>query len=238
MIKKILTLGYALYGTGAGKPFNQLFSNVIAIDPKTITADVETCDCVVIWGGADISPSIYSEPVHPKTRADIKPSMRDSYEMAVINAAKNANIPIIGVCRGAQLVCAMAGGKLIQDVTGHHGDHEIITVDGQRLITSSIHHQMMFPWNVPHKLLAWSEEPRSQEYLGLNPELANEFAEAVACFEPEVVYFPELHALAIQGHPEFMDTDCAFVQYCNGLVEKYLLAVSDKRPTAQIAEEA
>lgn len=236
MNKKSLTLGFAQFGTGAGKPFNKLFDSVFPIGVNTVHEDVAKCDCVVIWGGADISPSIYNEPVHPKTRADDKPSMRDEYEMKIIRAAAASNIPIIGVCRGAQLVCAMAGGKLVQDVTGHYGDHEIITDEGDLYVTSSIHHQMMFPWNVPHKLLAWSEEPLSQEYLGLNPEMANEFAEDVATLEPEVVYFPGLLALAIQGHPEFMDSDCAFVQYCNGLVEQYLLA-SDKRPTAQVAEE-
>lgn len=241
MTKKILTLGYALYGTGTGKPFNQLFGNILAINPRDVSADVAKCDCVVIWGGADISPSIYNEPVHARTNASSTPSSRDVYEQAVITAAKELSIPIIGVCRGAQLVCAMAGGKLVQDVNGHHGDHEITTVDGQRLITSSIHHQMMYPWDVPHALLAWSSQPRASSYLGVPTEFDPRRFDADSGFgkEPEVVYFPELRALAIQGHPEFMDSDCPFVKYCLELVNTYLLTASDVRPMAQtLAEEA
>src|SRR5438067_2150266 len=80
-------------------------------------------DGLVIWGGADISPSIYGEPVGPRTGAGHEPSFRDRTEMAAVDAAIKVGIPLIGVCRGAQLMCAMSGGKLVQDVQGHMGSH-------------------------------------------------------------------------------------------------------------------
>ena len=64
-------------------------------------------------------------------------------EWAWMIEAQNLGISIIGVCRGAQFLCAFAGGKLIQHMTGHHGDHSITTVDGRVYQSSSDHHQLM-----------------------------------------------------------------------------------------------
>lgn len=207
---KELCLGHVPYGTGVVKPFDVLFPKNMMVTPKSIHAGA--VDALIIWGGADISPSIYDEPVGPHTGAGEALSKRDEVEVGVINAAIANGIPIIGVCRGAQLLCALAGGKLHQHVTGHMGDHGIITDEGIEYVTSSIHHQMMdvttlLPEN--YKMIAWSK---------LN--LSTEVTQTV---EPEIVYFPKIKGLAIQGHPEFMHPDCDFVDYCRKLVQEYLL---------------
>lgn len=206
-MREFLTLGAVPYGTGFVKPFDQVFPKAIMVTPADIEAG--SVDALVIWGGSDIHPSIYGE-LNKGSHVGSGLSLRDEVEVAVCKAAISRGIPIIGVCRGAQLACALAGGKLYQDVSGHHGDHEIENVNGETYVTSSIHHQMMdvremSPDN--YQMLAWTKEPRAKQVGG--------------DVEPEIVYFPKIKALAIQGHPEFMDRNDTFVQYCMKLVQQY-----------------
>src|SRR5215469_7707144 len=174
-------------------------------------SDVTKCDAIVLWGGTDINPAIYGAIPHPMNGYNPS-SMRDETEQFYIRRAVEHNIPIIGVCRGAQLVCAMAGGKLVQHMNGHGSDHDIVTKDGKVYQSSSSHHQMMYPFGMPEEcydILAWSSIKRSTKYEGENgnrmdtPEV-----------EPEVVLFPKIRALAIQGHPEWMEDEEPFVQWC------------------------
>jgi gamma-glutamyl-gamma-aminobutyrate hydrolase PuuD len=213
-----LTLGYAGTGTGTHAPFNQVIPNGLKCNVSDIYAGKITH--LVIWGGEDISPSLYDEKASTYTHAGDKPSTRDKLELDLCMAAVNCNIPIIGVCRGAQLLCAIAGGKLVQHVTGHHTAHEILTATGRSVITSSVHHQMMFPWDTEHELLAWSPTQLSRCYIGQDDK---DIKEAVTHVEPEIVYFPKIKGLAIQGHPEFMDKGDEFVILCNELVTEYLM---------------
>ena len=212
------TLGYLGYGTGSFRPFDQVFDEGVRL---TDLDDVAKMTALVIWGGEDISTSFYNEDGGEWTDADRRLSTRDKIESEACNAAIKAGIPIIGVCRGAQLVCALAGGKLVQHVDGHaRGDHEVTTTDGRKLFTSSLHHQMMWPYNgTDHKLLAWSSEPKAKIYAFGHGRVKH----VIQNPEPEVVWFPKIKGLAIQGHPEFQDPDCDFVQYVMDLVRGYCL---------------
>lgn len=213
-----MILGYVPYGTGVFSPFDQVFDNCLKVTPET----VKDVDCIVIWGGEDISPSIYNSPVSKYTYASAELSIRDRLEVSVCNRAVELGIPIIGVCRGAQLLCALAGGKLIQHVTGHGRTHTIVTKDGEIYTTSSVHHQMMYPFDVEHEMIAWSDEKRSHNYIdGYDNEIPLMHEESTV--EPEIVWFPKIKGLAVQGHPEFMDETCSFVWYVNSLVKEYCL---------------
>lgn len=176
---------------------------------------------LILHGGADISPSIYGKTPNNLTQASTNLSDRDLTEVMLAKHAIKNNIPIFGICRGAQLSCALAGGTLVQHVTGHFaGGHAVETKDGQRYWTSTCHHQMMNPTGSKYELLAWSAPNRSTMYLGEEGE------ELEVTVEPEVVYYPEIKALAIQGHPEWMDRSTPFVEYCLSLVKEKLLNVS------------
>lgn len=167
--------------------------------------NLNAVDAIVLWGGSDISPSLYNEtPI--ANSGPLQPSVRDLYEWHLIKEAVAAKKPIIGICRGAQLLCAYAGGKLVQHVTGHMADHEIICQDHEFFIANSCHHQMMFPFDIEHTILAWTTEKKSHMYLPIDPALVK--------VEPEVVYFPKINGFAIQGHPEWLNENCSFVQWC------------------------
>lgn len=168
---------------------------------------------LVLWGGEDISPSLYNQTPIPETHAGPIPSKRDRFELECALWAIKHNMPIIGVCRGAQLLCALNGGTLVQHVTNHnHGKHEIVTNDGQKLFTNSIHHQMMNPANTEHTILAHTPYPLSNVYLG---EHGNPIFMPV---EPEIIWFPKTKGLAIQGHPEYLYPNHEFVEYCTSLI--------------------
>lgn len=217
-----LTLGYAsTLGTGSpsGYPFDDVFDEVRQVTPEQIFN--REVDALVLWGGADISPSIYKAQVSKRNQAGPDLSQRDQIETALFNAAQAVGIPVIGVCRGAQLVCAMSGGLLVQDVQNHSGDHMMDTVCGLQMETTSIHHQMMYPFNMPKDswdLLAWTAGKLSVTYV-----LDDEDVRTNIPCEPEVVWFPQTKSLAIQGHPEFAPSTSDFVQYTLRLVRKLIL---------------
>ena len=196
-------------------PFDIVWPDVkVVYHPKDIDGD----GVLVVWGGEDISPSIYGERVSKYTGADDRPSRRDELEMSLINKQLAKGNPIIGICRGAQLMCAFTGGKVIQHVTGHGRSHDITTKDKRVLRTTSLHHQMMQPFDVEHELIAWASEQISTCYIGEN----DKDVETPPNPEPEVVYFPTTKTLAIQGHPEFINNPRdAYVQYCLELARKY-----------------
>ena len=158
--------------------------------------DLDDTDLMVIWGGEDIGTSIYGEKPYLRN-SGYAPSRRDIIEMRFIDEAKKRNIPILGVCRGAQLVCAMDGGKLWQHVTSHAGgNHTINLKDGRKIKTNSLHHQMMIPRD-GNELIGWADCRSPIKY---NEQGAHE----VETIEPEIVYFPDMKALGVQGHPEYL----------------------------------
>jgi putative glutamine amidotransferase len=86
---------------------------------------VSRLDGVVLSGGPDLDPALYGEPAHPQTLA-ARPE-RDAAELAVLATAARGGIPVLAVCRGAQLLNVWCGGSLeqhIYDVPGrlHHGE--------------------------------------------------------------------------------------------------------------------
>lgn len=207
-----LCLGYAPIGAPSSNPIYP-FHNIFDLNINLGKADsLKGVDAIVLWGGEDISPSLYNE-LPCVNSGPREPTMRDLFETHLLREAKEAGIPIIGVCRGAQLACAFAGGSLIQHVNKHNdGNHIIKTFDNLVIETTSAHHQMMYPYDVTHELLAWCETPRSKVY---QPETTKHSAayDKKLVFEPEVVYFNELNAMVCQGHPEWMKESSQFVQW-------------------------
>lgn len=171
-------------------------------------------DALILWGGEDIGTSIYNE-VPNKYCIGEKPSKRDNNEMAMINAAIKREIPIIGICRGAQLMSCMAGGSLMQHIDDHGNSHYITLHDEDNIEIkcNSSHHQMMIP--PPSAKILASAGPTT----GLNQFNGLVKIEQV----PEVVYFPSILGLGIQPHPEWPNCPSDFKDYCIRKIKEYLL---------------
>lgn len=203
----------ALYGMQAD-PFGLLRNYKVVHDKEELNQD----GVLLLHGGADISPSIYKQRNNHFCHADRKPSERDVAEMELVKGALQLGIPIIGICRGAQLLCAMDGGTLMQHIEDHVGGyHNIVDTTTQLNIkANSCHHQMMVP-NKYNVILAESKAVVQ----GVTEN--NEVVDIPAV--PEVVYFPRMNAIGIQGHPEWMP-ESHFAKYCGAYIQELLY---DKR---------
>lgn len=185
-----LTLATVSLGTGLAPEIADLFDNVVEWSPELIY------DAILFEGGSDIHPSIYNAP-NVASHVNDSLSYRDKYEVKAMTHAIEKNKLIIGICRGAQLACALAGGKLVQHVPGHQGSHNARTINDDVFRVSSVHHQQMYPWDVDHDLLAWSDDHKSNVYVG------HEIDDVKHKVEPEACFFPKIKALAFQWHPEW-----------------------------------
>lgn len=83
-------------------------------DPARLAALIDVIDALVLSGGSDVSPEVYGEvALRAEWAGDPE---RDRYEQQLITAALAAGKPILGVCRGAQILNAALGGGLYQDI--------------------------------------------------------------------------------------------------------------------------
>lgn len=179
-------------------------------------------DIVLFGGGLDINPKIYHHENVASGCDGPEICRRDLYERTIWQTIKKLGIPSLGICRGAQLTCALSGGALYQDVSGHTSTHDIMFEDGSVMPITSTHHQMMLPFLTKHKVIAWSAERRSHRYLiDVKSKEAKEHKQPLT--EPEIVFFPDTKALAVQGHPEYWDARNATVRKIRQIVNEFLL---------------
>jgi len=123
---------------------------------------LELIDGLLLAGGADIDPASYGQPAHAETQDPVPE--RDAFEIALTRAAIDLDLPVLGICRGMQLINVALGGTLTQHLPEHLGhqehrrvvgsfdgsDHDVDVADGTlagRVIgaarhgTKSHHHQ-------------------------------------------------------------------------------------------------
>jgi putative glutamine amidotransferase len=89
---------------------------------------LDLLDGLVLAGGADIDPASYGEETHPET-VDTVPE-RDRFEIALVRAAVERDLPVLGICRGMQLINVAYGGTLLQHLPERFGHHEHLRVPG------------------------------------------------------------------------------------------------------------
>jgi len=124
---------------------------------------VDDLDGLVLTGGADVAPDSYGQqPREPQWAGQAR---RDAYELALVRQALAVGVPVLGICRGHQLLNVALGGTLLQDIATqtsspvvhrhqqhyHRNRHHIEVVAGsslaaiapadRRASVNSIHHQ-------------------------------------------------------------------------------------------------
>lgn len=209
------------YVVGSGLSYAGFIKN------HQITKDIEEAEVVVFTGGEDISPEFYGQETLEGTYANKE---RDLYEISMYKKVKNHQL-CVGICRGAQLACILNGGILVQDVNNHARFHthtmriHNFRKDDMLFDITSIHHQMMYPYDMPsknYKVVATAYPRKSTFYKGISsPQQDNIIKKG----EPEVILFRKPDNplfLAIQGHPEIMCTDSPTVTWLNREI-KFLL---------------
>ena len=171
-----------------------------------VTDDVELLrqimaelDGIILTGGEDITPFFYGEEKHPKLE-DLN-SKRDLYDLTLFKLATDRNVPVLGICRGLQLINVAMGGTLYQDIPSEHPSevnhrpghsevaHDVNLVSGSvvselmgqsRIQVNSKHHQGIEKLAPGLKVTGWS------------PDSIPEIVEA----------YPIRSIMAVQFHPE------------------------------------
>ena len=121
---------------------------------------LDKVDGLILAGGADVDPASYGAPPHERTGETVPE--RDRFELALAHRAMERGIPLLGICRGGQMLNVACGGTLVQhlpDVVGHDGhlatpgtfsEHEVELEPGslaaraagaERTTVMSHHHQ-------------------------------------------------------------------------------------------------
>lgn len=164
-------------------------------------APVEEADLVQFTGGEDVSPWLYGEPPHRYAHNNWE---RDKSETVAFGLSVRHNIPVAGICRGAQFLNVMCGGKLWQHVDGHTTSHVIRCMDTDTTFeATSTHHQMMRPG--PGSVVIGIAEPRCATFKQDGWMLSDGRIEVDGLNAPdyEIVFYPTERALCFQPHPEF-----------------------------------
>jgi putative glutamine amidotransferase len=96
---------------------------VVPISPAQ-RRDLGDLGGLVLTGGGDVNPSLYSAEPHVRTKYVFRE--RDELEQALIEEAERKDLPILGICRGLQILNVTRGGTLHQHVEGHREtDHSV-----------------------------------------------------------------------------------------------------------------
>lgn len=184
----------------------------------SIVEKIEDADLVVFTGGEDVDPSMYGKSPHPTTSSNFS---RDRYEQQYFNIAKSLGKAMIGICRGAQFLCVMSGGILIQHQRNPAFIHTMSTEFGEYEITST-HHQAQYPFLMlreNYKVLGWTKNLSPFHFGESNNDEMNPRLEC------EIVFYPRTRCLAIQGHPEMLFEMHANIQtiiFLRKLISQYL----------------
>jgi putative glutamine amidotransferase len=160
-------------------------------DPDTDILD--RIDGIMFAGGSDVDPALYGQAAHPTT--SVRPE-RDAAEMLLLRAALERDLPVLGVCRGLQLMAVAYGGRLHQhlpDVFGHtahrpasgpkFGEHQVRLVAGtlchkilgDEVTVNSFHHQgiadpgglTVSGWDPDDQLAEAAEDPSRTFTIGV-----------------------------------------------------------------------
>jgi putative glutamine amidotransferase len=143
------------------------------VHPETVSAVLDSLDALVITGGYDLDPAAYGQ--HPHSTTDQPRTDRDAWEFALLRGAVDRGLPVLGICRGAQVLNVAFGGTLHQhlpEVLGHNGHRAgngiftqlpVRTVPGTRLAeligesadASCYHHQGIDKVAEPLVVSAW-----------------------------------------------------------------------------------
>lgn len=163
-------------------------------DLRVLTAVVQDLDGILMSGGGDINPLFVSEEPLPALQ-DVD-TLRDRYDLLLIRLASNRQIPLMGICRGHQMLNVVFGGTLYQDIYSQadmdvikhsqkmareEASHTVHLEDGCVIAVNSFHHQAV-------------------------KDVAPEFVQTAVAPDGinEGMRHPEKSVFSVQWHPEAM----------------------------------
>ena len=163
------------------------------VEPALAAGLVGAIDGVVLTGGGDVGPDRYEREPQAETKG--VDEARDAFELSLVKAALEGRVPLLAICRGAQVLNVALGGTLVQHVPEHlrtthavridPGSHLAAALGVNDVAVNSLHHQAIGAAAPGVRAVGWAPDGT---------------IEAV-----QVEGHPEV--LAVQWHPELLEDD-------------------------------
>ena len=205
----------ANYGDNNSKLAENYYKSVVAVggvpviipvtdDLATIEAIVGRLDGILLSGGGDMHPRYYNEEPIPENGTPDE--LRDRYDVALIKSAVEYQLPVLGICRGMQVINTVFGGSLYQDINVQYADKKpmchsqneerSVTTQTASVVTDSLLYSIVSCNTLPINSIHHQAVKRIAD--GFR---AVAFADDGICEAIESLYYP---ILGVQWHPEHL----------------------------------
>jgi putative glutamine amidotransferase len=198
--------------------------------PITLNELALELDGLVLQGGSDVSPKSYGEePLKPEWSGD---PIRDQYEVKLVSLFMQSRKPVLGVCRGLQLLNVAFGGTLIQDIATQipgslvHRNWEIYDKNFHEIELANGSHLQKIYGNISK---AKVNSVHHQAIKDLGQGLVVEARSPVDGVIEAVRHTGPGYLTAIQWHPEFNDPNDKTLLDSSVLLDDFLTAVKQRR---------
>lgn len=192
--------------------------DLVGLRPEDGVARLKECSGLILTGGEDVDPDRYQQPEKRAVCGTINPE-RDALELAVAQAAIDANIPVLGICRGLQVLNVLYGGTLIADIPrDDHHEHRQYTDPETSIKHDSEHDVFAEPGSLIKRICRTTEGTINSAHHQAIEKIANMFAPAATASDGiiEAIEWGDAtlggkpFLLAVQWHPERMDWNSPF----------------------------
>ena len=217
----------ANYGDNNSKLAENYYKSVVAVggvpviipvtdDLATIEAIVGRLDGILLSGGGDMHPRYYNEEPIPENGTPDE--LRDRYDVALIKSAVEYQLPVLGICRGMQVINTVFGGSLYQDINVQYADKQpmchsqneerSVTTQTASVVADSLLYSIVSCNTLPINSIHHQAVKRIAD--GFR---AVAFADDGICEAIESLYYP---ILGVQWHPEHLsEADAAGEHFDN-----------------------
>lgn len=186
-------------------------------------------DGLVLQGGADISPQSYGEqPLQAEWAGD---RLRDAYEMELLHEFMEAGRPVLGICRGAQLINVALGGTLYQDIATQYEQPQIHVHEDYDKHAHSITWEAgsglakLYPEQDASKVISIHHQAIKALGKGLRVEARSAEDGLIEAIRLE----GKPYVLGLQWHPEFHPPGAPDLLNCNPILDEFLTAARGRR---------
>jgi putative glutamine amidotransferase len=176
----------------------------IVTSETMIETQVNAMDALLFSGGQDIDPSFYGEKPSPFLESVLL--KRDHYELALIRIAFKQKKPILGICRGMQLINVAFGGTLYQDLP-HHFPKPTVSHNQEPPWETPTHEVTILPNTKLHSLIQTPSLLTNSIHHQAVKDLATGFQVSAHSSDGVIEAIERPGILGVQWHPEMMSAE-------------------------------